>query len=88
MMIYAHTHNGNRLEGLNLVEHFIRKKIGFVAIDFRANGYSTGKYVTLGWYESLDLNTVVNFLRQNVKTKIIGIWGRSMGACTAILFLS
>ena len=63
MMIYAHTHNGNRLEGLNLVEYFIKKKIGFVALDFRANGYSTGKYVTLGWYEALDLNTVVNFLK-------------------------
>ncbi len=66
-MIYLHSHNGNRLEGFNLMEKFIKKNICFVLIDFRANGMSSGKYVTLGWLETIDINRVIKFLMKKVK---------------------
>ena len=87
-IIYAHTHNGSRTEGLHLVEDFIEKNLGVAVFDFRANGYSSGKYVTLGWFEALDLNEVVRFLKFEAKANSICIWGRSMGASSSIFFLS
>lgn len=62
--------------------------MGLALFDFRANAYSTGKYVTLGWYEALDLNEVCRFLKKEARAKSICIWGRSMGASATILFLS
>lgn len=59
-----------------------------VLFDFRANGYSSGKYVTLGWYEALDLNQVCLFLKKQARAKSVAIYGRSMGASATVLFLS
>ncbi len=87
-VIYAHTHNGNRCQGLDMVEQFIKQDIGFVTFDFRANGYSTGQYVTLGYLECIDLNSLVKFLKQKVRANLICLWGRSMGAVSIIYFLS
>ena len=61
-IIYCHTHSGGRTEGLNLVEYSIQNKMGIVLFDFRASGYSKGKYVSLGWYEALDINEICLFL--------------------------
>lgn len=36
--------------------------MGLVLFDFRANGFSTGKFVSLGWFEALDINVVTTFL--------------------------
>ena len=87
-IIYAHTHNGSRTEGLHLVEDFINQNLGVAVFDFRANGYSSGKFVTLGWLEALDLNEVVRFLKFEAKANSICIWGRSMGASSSVFFLS
>ena len=87
-VVYCHTHNGNRMEGLGLAEKAICNELGYVVFDFRANGFSTGKYVTLGWLEALDINEVINFLKTEVKAKLICLWGRSMGGCAIMFFLS
>jgi hypothetical protein len=55
-IVYCHTHSGSRTEGLYLVEEAIERDMGIALFDFRANGYSSGRYVTLGWYEALDIN--------------------------------
>lgn len=64
----------------------IKHKTALITFDFRANGYSSGKYVTLGWFEALDLNSICNFLAQKFKIDRIDFWGRSMGGCAIILF--
>ena len=87
-VVYAHTHCGTRVEGLHLAEKIIDAGFGLAVFDFRANGFSTGKYVTLGWFEALDLNEVVKFLKTEVRARKICIWGRSMGASAAVFFLS
>lgn len=87
-VVYCHTHNGNRLEGLSLAEKAITSEMGFVVFDFRANGFSSGKYVTLGWLEALDINEVIRFLKIEVKAKSICLWGRSMGGCAILFYLS
>jgi dienelactone hydrolase len=46
---------------------------------------SEGDYISLGWYERDDLAVVVEYLRGTGKVSTIGLWGRSMGAVTALL---
>lgn len=42
--------------------------------------------MTLGANEVGDLEVVVHYLRQRFPKAMIGLWGRSMGAVTALLF--
>jgi len=42
--------------------------------------------VTLGWKEKDDLQCVIQHLRASGRVSTIGLWGRSMGAVTAILY--
>ena len=87
-MIYCHTHNACRIEGLILLEKLLKIGMGLVVFDFRANGFSSGKFVTLGWLEALDINTVATFLINEVKAGSVSLWGRSMGASAIIFFMS
>lgn len=87
-VVYCHTHNASRVEGLVLMEKLLSRGMALVVFDFRANGFSTGKYVTLGWLEALDINEVCKFLKKEARANTITLWGRSMGACAAIFFLS
>jgi pimeloyl-ACP methyl ester carboxylesterase len=43
-------------------------------------------YVSLGYWEQYDVATVVQYLREANRCSTIGLWGRSMGAVTAILY--
>ncbi|KAF4729528.1 hypothetical protein FOZ62_006617, partial [Perkinsus olseni] len=53
--------------------------------DFAGSGKSDGEYVSLGYYEKDDLAAVVEYLRRSELASTIGLWGRSMGAVTALL---
>lgn len=87
-VIYCHSHSGSRTEGLILLNHLAQLGVGLVVFDFQANGYSTGEYCTLGYYESLALNEVVKFMKTEAKAFRLAIWGRSMGAAASIFFMS
>lgn len=39
----------------------------------------------MGWYERDDVEVVVDWLRASNKVSTIGLWGRSMGAVTALM---
>ena len=56
------------------------------AFDFSGCGKSEGKWVTLGWKERKDLQTVIKHLLGLGSVSKIGLWGRSMGAATAIMY--
>mmetsp|Transcript_86564 Transcript_86564/g.244694 ORF Transcript_86564/g.244694 Transcript_86564/m.244694 type:complete len:110 (-) Transcript_86564:1083-1412(-) len=55
------------------------------AFDFSGSGRSDGEYVSLGFFEREDLKVVVDFLRASERVSTIALWGRSMGAATALL---
>jgi len=55
-------------------------------LDFSGSGLSEGDYVSLGWHEKDDLKTVVSYLRNSNQVSRIGLWGRSMGAVTSLLY--
>lgn len=66
----------------------ISKGISVCLFDFHGNGHSDGEYVTFGYTEVIDLDDVMRFLREKMRAKSFFLWGRSMGAATAILHLS
>jgi len=54
--------------------------------DFSGCGNSEGKYISLGWHERADLRVVVAHIRQHFRVSLVGLWGRSMGAATSLMF--
>ncbi len=56
-----------------------------LTFDFAGSGLSDGEYVSLGQFEKDDLQTVVAHLRASGAASTIALWGRSMGAVTALL---
>ena len=49
-------------------------------------GQSEGEYVTLGFKEQDDLEQLINILIRDYNATQISVWGRSMGAVTAVLY--
>jgi pimeloyl-ACP methyl ester carboxylesterase len=47
---------------------------------------SEGRYISLGYYERDDVEVVINHLRNSKRVSTIGLWGRSMGAVTALMY--
>ena len=59
--------------------------ISVFSFDFAGCGLSEGEYISLGWYERDDVDVVVDWLRKSDRVSSIGLWGRSMGAVTALM---
>lgn len=84
-LIYLHGNSSCRLEALSLLPMVMRLGIKLLSFDFTGSGLSDGEYVSLGFYERDDLASVIEYLRQSNRVTTIGLWGRSMGAATALL---
>ena len=67
------------------VSMLLPANVTVVALDFAGSGLSEGEYISLGWYERDDVKVVTDYLRESGRTSTIGLWGRSMGAATALL---
>ncbi|CAM9955954.1 unnamed protein product [Choristocarpus tenellus] len=57
-----------------------------VAFDFSGSGMSDGDFVTLGYFEQHDVADVLAYLRSNNMSHKFVLWGRSMGAASALLY--
>ena len=84
-VIYMHGNSSARLEGLNLLALVLSLGCNFCSFDFSGSGKSDGEYVSLGAFEKDDLKCVIDYLRSEGTTSTIALWGRSMGAATALL---
>ena len=87
-VIYLHGNSSSRLEALGQIKHLLPLNITVFSFDFSGCGKSEGQYISLGWYESDDVECVINYLIKTNKVSTIGLWGRSMGAVTSILYAS
>lgn len=103
MVVYLHGNSSCRAESLevlpgilgnglvaneqrfNLTIHFCSCTL--LAFDFSGSGLSQGEFVSLGWYEREDLTSVIAFLRETNRVSTVALWGRSMGAVTALLYV-
>ena len=80
-----HGNAGNKHEGNSLAPVILPLGIDLLTFDFSGCGNSQGDWVTLGWKETDDLLSVLNWLVQRNTTKVV-FWGRSMGGSTALRF--
>jgi pimeloyl-ACP methyl ester carboxylesterase len=87
-VVYCHGNSGCRLDSFEVVQHLLPRQISVFVFDFSGSGLSEGAYVTLGFYESKDINTVVAYLTASNRVSRIALWGRSMGAVSAVLYAS
>lgn len=85
-VVYLHSQGGCRLEGKFLIERCLSQGISLCLFDFLGCGRSEGQYVSLGHFEHLQVERVINHLTDTYSIGSVGLWGRSMGAVTAILY--
>lgn len=57
-VLYLHTHSANRVQGNFLREWMVLKGKALLVFDFHGAGHSEGKYVTFGYFETLDIDAV------------------------------
>ena len=85
-VIYLHGNSSSRCEVIPEIKYLLPRNITIFSFDFSGCGKSEGDYISLGWHEQDDVECVVNFLRKSNKVSTIGLWGRSMGAATALMY--
>ncbi|KAH0986079.1 hypothetical protein GBA52_013256 [Prunus armeniaca] len=85
-VIYCHGNSGCRADANEAAVMLLPSNITVFTLDFSGSGLSDGDYVSLGWHERDDLKVVVSYLRSNKQISRIGLWGRSMGAVTCLLY--
>lgn len=84
-VIYMHGNSSSRIEAIEAVPYLLPSNITLFCFDFAGCGNSEGEYISLGWFERDDLAMIVEYLRKERRVSTIGLWGRSMGAVTALL---
>ena len=84
-VIYMHGNASCRLEALENVAYLLPSNITLFCFDWAGCGLSEGEYISLGWNERDDLATIIEYLRKEGRISTIALWGRSMGAVTALL---
>lgn len=84
-IVYMHGNSSARMEALPQLSLCLSLGITMVALDFAGSGHSEGDFVSLGYYEKDDLKAVIEYLRASGRVSRIALWGRSMGAVTALM---
>ena len=87
-VIYLHGNSSSRCEAYAEVKYLLPRNICLFSFDFCGCGRSEGEYISLGHYEKEDVQCVIEYLFKSKKVSKIGLWGRSMGAVTAIMYAS
>ncbi|XP_076910564.1 uncharacterized protein LOC143568250 [Bidens hawaiensis] len=85
-VVYCHGNSGCRADANEAAVILLPSNITVFTLDFSGSGLSDGNYVSLGWHEKDDLKVVVSYLRTNQQISCIGLWGRSMGAVSSLLY--
>lgn len=84
-VIFLHGNCSSRRGSFDCLEYLLPQFISLFTFDFSGCGKSEGDYISLGWHEREDLQCVIDYLRNCGRVSLIGLWGRSMGAATALL---
>ena len=86
LVVYLHGNASSRLEGLRTLTTLLPHNINLFIVDLPGCGHSEGEYISLGYYESKDLGVIIDFIENLPGVGKIGLWGRSMGAATALIY--
>eukprot|EP00929_Paragymnodinium_shiwhaense_P117323 TRINITY_DN8778_c0_g4_i1.p1 TRINITY_DN8778_c0_g4~~TRINITY_DN8778_c0_g4_i1.p1 ORF type:complete len:502 (+),score=146.55 TRINITY_DN8778_c0_g4_i1:129-1634(+) len=83
-VVYLHGNCSSRLEAFDALPVLLPRGLSVFCLDLSGSGRSDGEYVSLGHFEEIDLQAVLEHLRSKSSVSSIGLWGRSMGATTSI----
>ena len=86
VVLYLHGNSSSRIEGLNNLEILLKHNINLFVMDFPGCGLSEGEYISLGYHEKDDVKILIDFIENIPGVSKIGLWGRSMGAATTLLY--
>ena len=87
-VIYLHANASSRIEGLHIRRYLLKRNINLCVFDFQGSGMSEGDYISLGYHEKHQVKNVVDFVEKYPGVGKIGLWGRSMGAATSLIYTS
>ena len=87
-VIYLHANASSRIEGLHVRRYLLKRNINLCVFDFQGSGMSEGDYISLGYHEKHQVKNIVDFVEKYPGVGKIGLWGRSMGAATALIYTS
>eukprot|EP01060_Flectonema_neradi_P032745 TRINITY_DN527_c0_g1_i11.p1 TRINITY_DN527_c0_g1~~TRINITY_DN527_c0_g1_i11.p1 ORF type:complete len:677 (+),score=208.72 TRINITY_DN527_c0_g1_i11:78-2108(+) len=87
-VVYLHGNCGSRQDATECVTVLLPHGVTLFTFDFSGSGLSDGEYVSLGYFEKQDLVSVIDYLNEKGNVSRIGLWGRSMGAVTSIMYSS
>ena len=85
-VIYLHANASSRIEGLHIRRFLLKRNINLCIFDFQGSGLSEGEYISLGYHEKHQVKNIVDFVEKYPGVGNIGIWGRSMGAATTLIY--
>ncbi|SDO24041.1 hypothetical protein SAMN05518871_11311 [Psychrobacillus sp. OK028] len=86
-VVICHGVTENKINSLRFVRMFERLGFNSVVYDHRRHGDSGGKTTSFGFYEKIDLQSVVEAVRDRAgNDAVLGIHGESMGAATTLLY--
>ncbi len=86
VVIYLHGNSSSRLEGLKIAPELLKRDINLFVLDFAGCGMSEGEFISLGWHEKEQVKIVIDFVEKLPGVGKVGLWGRSMGAATCLLY--
>ena len=86
VVLYLHGNSSSRLEGIRIIKDLLKNDINLFVVDFPGCGLSEGEYISLGYHESHDVKILVDFIENLPGVGYIGLWGRSMGAATTMIY--
>ncbi len=81
---YLHGHGDNRTQGLPRARWLYRHRYGFLLMDLRAHGRSTGEVCTYGLLEKQDVRQIIDELEKTHGIRRWVLWGTSLGAAIAL----
>ena len=86
VVLYLHGNASSRKEGDNHLLELLKRDINLFIVDLPGCGLSEGEYISLGYHERHDVKILVDFIENLPGVGNIGLWGRSMGAATTMLY--
>lgn len=74
------------MDAVDMIRCTARMEVAIAAFDFAGCGNSDDDYLTYGLNESDDVSLFVAAIGKYIKHRTLTVWGRSMGAVTAIMY--
>ena len=86
-IIICHGVTENKFNSIKYARMFHNLGFNTVVYDHRRHGETGGKTTSYGYYEKLDLQQIVTYVREQIGPHAkLGIHGESMGAATTLLY--